>query len=67
MQPEDDHRVRATWSRRFWGFQILSFADHTYLIDFGSDRKPVFMTVGWCRWYPCSLKFPRFQKPGRKP
>jgi hypothetical protein len=62
MQPNDDHPVRATWNRRFWGFQILAFADHTFLIDLGSDRKPPLVTLGWCRWYPCSLKFPRFRK-----
>jgi hypothetical protein len=66
MKPNDsDNKVRATWNRRFWGFQILAFADHTYLIDFGSDKKPTLMTVGWCRWYPCLLRFPRFRKLDR--
>lgn len=65
MKPnDDDHKVRATWNRRFWGFQILAFGDHTYSIDFGSDRKPVFMSVGWRRWYPYRLEFPRFRKLG---
>jgi len=31
---DEEHLVHATWNRRFWGFQILAFADHTYLIDF---------------------------------
>jgi hypothetical protein len=65
MPPKDDHPVRATWSRRFWGFHILAFADHTYQIDFGSDRKPPLITVGWWRWYPISLAFPRFRKLAR--
>jgi hypothetical protein len=65
MPPHDDDRVHAMWNRRFWGFQILAFADHTYPIDFGSDTKPPSMTVGWCRWYPCSLGFPRFRRLGK--
>jgi hypothetical protein len=62
MQPNDDQPVRATWNRNFWGFHILAFADHTYLIEFGTDRKPPLMTVGWCHWHPCSVEFPRFRK-----
>jgi hypothetical protein len=61
---ENDERVRATWSRRFLGVQILAFADHTYEIDFGSNKKPPLLVLGWCRWYPCTLDFPRFQKLG---
>src|ERR1041385_199872 len=28
MPPADDDLIRATWNRRFWGFQVLAFADH---------------------------------------
>jgi hypothetical protein len=42
-----------------------AFGDHAYLIDFGSERKPVSMTIGWCRWYPNLLDFLRFRKLGR--
>jgi len=62
MPATEDEPIRATWNRRFRGLQILAFADHTYLLDFGSDKKPPFMTLGWSRWYPCSLDFPRLHK-----
>ena len=27
----DEPKIHATWSRGFWGFQILAFADHSYI------------------------------------
>jgi hypothetical protein len=65
VHPKDDRPVRAKWNRRFWGFDILAFADRTYLVQFGRDRKPPFLIVGWCRWYPCSVEFPRYRQPGK--
>jgi hypothetical protein len=61
---EIEDRVLATWSRGFLGVQVLAFADHTYEIDIGSKGKPPLVSLGWCRWYPCTLDFPRFQKLG---
>jgi hypothetical protein len=52
--------VRATWSRRFPGFQILAFADHSYLIDIGRDHKPPLVVIGWHRWRPVSIEFKRW-------
>jgi hypothetical protein len=60
----DDHLVHATWNRRFWRLQILAFADHAYLINFGTNSKPPLMTLGWCRWYSCPVTFLRFRKVG---
>jgi hypothetical protein len=37
--------VHATWSRRFPFVTILAFADHSYLIDIGSDHKAPLMSV----------------------
>ena len=51
--------------KAFRYFQILAFADHTYLIDFGSDDKPPLMVIGWCRWYPPSIEFPRLHRTVR--
>jgi hypothetical protein len=59
---DDDHLVHATWNRRFWGFTILAFADHTYEIDIGSANKPPMISFGWCRWYPCAFEFPRLRR-----
>jgi hypothetical protein len=44
--------------------QILAFADHAYLINFGTNSKPPLMTLGWCRWYSCPVTFLRFRKVG---
>jgi hypothetical protein len=54
--------VHATWSKRFPGLQILAFADHTYLIDIGRDDKPPLVTIGWDRWWPDSIRFPRWRR-----
>ena len=59
---DDSGLVRATWNRSVPGFQILAFADHSYLIDIGSDAKPPLITIGWYRWKPDSLAFPRWRK-----
>jgi hypothetical protein len=52
--------VHATWSRRFPGFQILAFADRSYLIDIGCDHKPPLVVIGWYRWHPDSIEFKRW-------
>jgi hypothetical protein len=63
---EVEARLRAdiTWNRRFWGFQILAFGDRTYSIDFGSEWKPVFMSVGWCRCTRATWSSPVFENSG---
>jgi hypothetical protein len=51
--------VHATWNRRFWGFQILAFADRSYIIDIGANHKPALVSIGWYRWHPDSIECPR--------
>jgi hypothetical protein len=55
--------VNATWNRRFLGVQILAFADHSYIIDIGCDKKPSLVSLGWYRWRPNYIEFPRWQRP----
>jgi hypothetical protein len=50
--------VHATWNRRFWGFQILAFADRSYVIDIGAAHRPALVSIGWYRWHPDSIEFP---------
>jgi hypothetical protein len=52
--------VHATWNRKLPGFDVLAFADHSYLINIGSDRKIPLITIGWYRWHPNSIEFPRW-------
>jgi hypothetical protein len=52
--------VHATWNRKLPGFDVLGFADHSYLINIGSDRKIPLITIGWYRWHPNSIEFPRW-------
>jgi hypothetical protein len=59
VSPDSRRKIRGTWNRKFPGGHILAFDDHSYLVEFGSDRKPPLLTIGWCRWYPCSLDLPR--------
>jgi hypothetical protein len=61
-EPENDEPilVHATWNKRFPGFQILAFADRSYLIDIGSDRKPPLIVIGWYRWHPNSIELKRW-------
>jgi hypothetical protein len=54
--------VHATWNRRFWGIQILAFADRSYEIDIGSADKPPLVVIGWYRWWPEDIEFPRLRK-----
>jgi len=42
VSSSEENLVRATWNRRFWGFQILAFGDHSFLIDFGSNKEAAF-------------------------
>jgi hypothetical protein len=39
---------------------LLAFADHSYEIDIGSDHKVPLITIGWYRWHPDSIEFPRW-------
>jgi len=49
------------------GFQVLAFADHSYLIDVGSDHEPPLLTIGWVRRRPNSISFSRRRKPPHPP
>jgi hypothetical protein len=60
--PTDCHDrsvVQATWNRRLRGVHILAFMDRSYFIEFGADHKPPWMTLGWSRWRPNGVRFPR--------
>ena len=54
--------VHATWNRRFPSFQILAFTDRSYIIDICSDHKVPLITIGWYRWHPDSIEFPRWDR-----
>jgi hypothetical protein len=62
MSDDDEDLVHATWSRRFPLISVLAFADRSYTITIGSRRKPPLLQLGWYRWWPTSLGFPRWRR-----
>ena len=56
----EEQLVYATWNKSFPGFDILAFADHSYLINIGSDHKVPLVCIGWYRWHPDSIEFERW-------
>jgi hypothetical protein len=62
QEPEiaSDGLVHATWNRSFAGVTIYAFADHTYLMDIGFGDKIPLVSIGWVRWRPDEIGFPRW-------
>jgi hypothetical protein len=56
--------VHATWSRRLPGVTVLAFADRSYHLMLGSGDKPPLAELGWAKWRPNYVRFPRFTKIG---
>jgi hypothetical protein len=40
----------------------LAFADRSYTMMIGNKQKPPLLEVGWYRWWPKSLGFPRWRR-----
>jgi hypothetical protein len=55
--------VNATWSRNIGPVTILAFGDRSYTVMIGSSHKPPMIEVGWARWRPSALRFPRLSRP----
>jgi hypothetical protein len=47
-----DDLIRATWNRRFPGFTILAFGDHTYIVMIGPRNRPPWAEIGCARSWP---------------
>lgn len=55
--------VNASWSRDFGPVTILAFGDRSYTLMIGSGRKLPMIEIGWARWRPNFVRFPRLSRP----
>jgi hypothetical protein len=54
--------VNATWSRNVGPVTILAFGGQSYTVMIGSKHKPPMIEIGWARWRPNFVSFPRLSR-----